>query len=225
MEKNLQVIKKSALFKGIKDDSLPGLLKILDVRKKSYPKGSFVFYAGDNIDSISIVLSGTVHIVQEDFWGNRNILARIPAGEMFGEAFACAPGSKTEVDAVVTTAAEIMFLDIQKILRAGSHPNAEYGRLSANLIAVTAYKNIFLTKKIRYISQRTTRQKLMAFLSGEAKRHGKPSFSIDFNRQQLADFLSVDRSAMSSELGRMKSEGLIDFNKEKFVLKPGSTPE
>lgn len=219
MENYLSVIKKSPLFRGINEEELLIMLKKLGAHKKTYRKGNFIFYAGDQVKSIGIVLSGAAHVVQEDFWGNRNILAQIPPGGMFGEAFACVPQTKSEVDVVIAMAADILFIDTEIILEQGMTANPYSAKLFKNLLAIVAQKNIFLTQKMRHISQRTTRQKLLSFLSSEALRHGKSSFDIAFNRQQLADFLSVDRSAMSSELSRMKDEGLIDYAKNHFELK------
>lgn len=213
------IFKKNPLFKGVRQDEFLPMLQGLEARKKSYKKGSFIFYAGDEIHHIGIVLSGAVHIIQEDFWGNRNILARVAPGEMFGEGFACVQNAKSEVDTVAALAAEVLYLDIDKFVRTEINAGKYASLLTGNLLAIMAEKNVFLTQKIRYISQRTTRQKLMAFLSDEARRYGASSFDIAFDRQQLADFLSVDRSAMSSELGRMRDEGIIDFHKNRFTLR------
>lgn len=219
MEKYLDVIRTSTLFRGIEQGDIGNMLQCLGITKKSYPKGSFVFYAGDAITSVGLLLKGSAHIVQEDYWGNRNILSRVAPGDIFGEAYACVPGATAEVSVAVLTDAEIMFMDIKKTLHVCPNTCHFHEQLASNLLAVVAQKSLFLTKKIQYLSQRTTRQKLMAYLSGEARRHGAPDFTIDFNRQQLADFLSVDRSAMSSELGKMRTEGMLDFDRQHFVLK------
>jgi len=218
MEKYFNIISSSVLFREIATDDMKNMLQCLGVRKKSYAKGSFIFYAGDDISSVGLLLAGSIHIVQEDYWGNRNILAHIMPAGIFGEAYACVPGSKSEVSVVVTAPSEIMFMDIKKILHVCPRSCGFHEKLATNLLAVVASKNLFLTQKIQYLSQRSTRQKLMSYLSAEARRHGASAFTIDFNRQQLADFLSVDRSAMSSELGRMKDEGLIDYHKQDFKL-------
>ena len=137
---------------------------------------------------------------------------------MFAEAFACLRGVRSAVDVVVMEKCEILFIDINRILQAGVAFTKAQEAFAANLLGVLAGKNMILTKKIRYMSQRSTRKKLMVYLSDEAKKRGKDTFSINFNRQQLADFLSVDRSAMSAELSRMKRDGLIDYNREWFTL-------
>ncbi|KMO85883.1 cyclic nucleotide-binding protein [Megasphaera cerevisiae DSM 20462] len=219
MKKILPILLSSPLFKGISETDMLPLLESMGVRRQSYKKGAFVFLAGKTGTRIGIVLTGLVHIVQEDYWGNRNIIAPIRVGNMFGEAFACLPDAAATVDVVVMQEADILFMDAGKILHAGEVMTEPQKCVAMNLLAVLAQKNLFLTEKIRYLSQRTTRQKLMFYLSDEARRHHSPVFSIPFNRQELADFLSVDRSAMSAELGRMKREGLLEYTKDRFELK------
>lgn len=140
---------------------------------------------------------------------------------MFAEAFASLPGACSAVDVMAVEKSDILFIDLRHVLGGRTTLTESQKTLAANLLAVLAGKNLVLTEKIRYMSQRSTRQKLMAYLSHEARKRGKDTFSIEFNRQQLADFLSVDRSAMSAELGRMKRDGLIDYNKELFTLHHG----
>ncbi|OKY52997.1 Crp/Fnr family transcriptional regulator [Megasphaera cerevisiae] len=219
MKKILPILLSSPLFKGISETDMLPLLESMGVRRQPYKKGAFVFLAGKTGTRIGIVLTGLVHIVQEDYWGNRNIIAPIRVGNMFGEAFACLPDAAATVDVVVMQEADILFMDAGKILHAGEVMTEPQKCVAMNLLAVLAQKNLFLTEKIRYLSQRTTRQKLMFYLSDEARRHHSPVFSIPFNRQELADFLSVDRSAMSAELGRMKREGLLEYTKDRFELK------
>ena len=223
MDLFLQAMKASGLFMSLPDEKILAVLKTMAIRRKTYDKGSFVFYAGDAIAELGLVLRGTVHIVQEDYWGNRNILAQIRPGGIFGEAFACLSGSVATVDVAVVEAAEIMFIGVSRIFRDGlALPEQE--QVFMNLLAILARRNMMLTEKIRYMSQRSTRQKLMFYLSAEAKRHGSPAFTLPFNRQQLADFLSVDRSAMSAELSKMKKDGLLEYHKNNFVLKSKILP-
>ena len=160
-----------------------------------------------------------MHILQEDYWGNRNILSQVRPGSLFGEAFACLSDVKSTVDVVALDDTEVMFINVNSIIHAGQVLTKAQERVALNLLAIMARRNMQLTQKIRYMSQRSTRQKPMFYLSEEALRQESSSFTLPFNRQQLADFLSVDRSAMSAELSRMKKDGLIDYYKDKFILK------
>ncbi|WP_370850880.1 Crp/Fnr family transcriptional regulator [Megasphaera sp.] len=218
MEQYLSLIEKSPLFKGIAESDVMSLLQHLKVRKKTYKKGDFLFFSGDTVSYIGLVLEGAVHIIQEDYWGNRNILSQIPAGYFFGEAFACLPGSAATVDVVAAVDTTIMQVYLENVLHAGQTLTAAQVRFMANLLGLMSQKNRLLTEKMRYLTQRSTRQKIMLYLSDLARRTGKNSFMLPFNRQQMADFLSVDRSALSAELSKMKKDGLIDYRKDKFTL-------
>lgn len=215
----LPVIQHSELFAGIPAEEISKILDGMKAYKQTYAKGNFIWYAGDPIGQIGIVLSGMVHILQEDYWGNRNILSQMRPGSLFGEAFACIPDASSTVDVVAVEPTEVLFINVNSIIHAGQVLTRPQERVALNLLAIMARRNRELTQKIRYMSQRSTRQKLMFYLSEEALRQGSPSFTLPFNRQQLADFLSVDRSAMSAELSRMKKEGLIEYHKDQFILK------
>lgn len=218
MNEFLQVIQQAALFAGLSSDEINHLLGMMDTQQQTYEKGNFVFYAGDSIDHISIVLSGCIHIIQEDYWGNRNILTQVQPGGVFGEAFACIPHSVSTVDVLAVEDTKLMNFHVSGIIHAGTILSRPQEKLTMNLLSMLAQRNRELTEKIRYMSQRSTRQKLMFYLSAESRRHGNNAFTVPFNRQQLADFLSVDRSAMSAELSKMKKEGLLDYSRNQFVL-------
>lgn len=214
----LQIIQQAPLFAGLTTAEIEDLLGMMECQRKTYQKGNFVFYAGDHIDHISVVLSGCIHIVQEDYWGNRNILTQVRPGGVFGEAFACIPGSQATVDVLSVEDTELMNVHVGSIIHAGMILSRPQEQLMLNLLSMLSRRNKELTEKIRYMSQRSTRQKLMFYLSAESRKCGNNAFSVPFNRQQLADFLSVDRSAMSAELSKMKKEGLLDYSRNQFVL-------
>ena len=218
MEQHLSLIEKSPLFRGVaKDDVLP-LLQDLKVRQKHYKKGEFLFYSGDPVTYIGLVLEGSVHINQEDYWGNRNILSQIPQGFFFGEAFACLPEAPATVDVVAASDAVIIQIYVANVLHGGHLLTPAEAQFTGNLLGLMAEKNRLLTEKMRYLTQRSTRQKIMLYLSNLARDKGASTFSLPFNRQQMADFLSVDRSALSAELSKMKKDGLIDYHKDQFSL-------
>ena len=150
---------------------------------------------------------------------NKNIVAFIEKGQLFGEAFACADLKILPVSVFSAEDSEIMLIDYRKIITTCSNTCSFHSKLIYNMLRIVANKNIILSQKIEFISKRTTKEKLLAYLSSEAKKAGSNSFSIPFSRQELADFLSVDRSAMSAELCKLRDSGVIEFNKNKFVLK------
>jgi CRP-like cAMP-binding protein len=172
----------------------------------------------DEISAMGIVIRGAVHLVRDDFWGNRAIIARIAAGEIFAESFACGKTQRLPLSAIAVEKTEALFIHAQKISAVCASACPFHTRILNNVIQELAGKNVSLINKIQYITQRSTREKLISYLSAEAKVSGNSSFDIPFNREELAEFLSVDRSAMSSELGRMKTDGFLTFRKNHFTL-------
>ena len=179
MDQKIRVLKNSALFRGLDETEIDGLLQSLGGRVRSYDKGNFVIYAGDEVHSLGIVLYGSVHIMQEDYWGNRNILASVPAGGMFAEAFASLPGACSAVDVMAVEKSDILFIDLRHVLGGRTTLTESQKTLAANLLAVLAGKNLVLTEKIRYMSHCSTRQKLMAYLSHEARKREKIHFLLN----------------------------------------------
>ena len=218
MEAYLEIIKQCPLFAGIEDSNLRALLDCLMAVRRSYKKNEFVFSAGDAVGSVGIVLSGGVHVLQEDYWGNRAILAHIPPGGLFGEAFSCAEIDSIPVSVVAVEKTEILFIDYKRIITSCSSSCVFHLALIKNMMKLLAQKNIMLTQKMEIVTHRTTRERLLAYLSAQAIKAGKSRFTIPFNRQQLADFLSVERSAMSAELSKMQSDGLIRTDRSDFEL-------
>ena len=219
MEKYFNIIKNSRLFEGIQTHEISHLLSCLKATVRVYKKDEFVNRAGDSISSIGLVLSGEVHVISEDYWGNRTILSEFKKGEFFGESYASSPASISRVSVLTTHASEIMFLYINSILKTCSSQCPYHNRLIMNLLAVLANKNILLTTKIDYMSKRTIRDKVLSYLSDKSKEFLNSSFYIPFNRQQLADYLCVDRSALSNELSKLQKEGIISYKKQHFELK------
>ena len=219
MKEYLSVIRSARLFSGISEEELNAVLRCLRAEKKDFPKEAFVLRAGDASDSIGLVLAGTVLIVQEDIWGNRNILSRAGPGQTFAAAYACAPGSRLNVSVIAETPAAAMFLNVKRILNVCPSACAHHNRIIRNLLSELAGKNLRLGEKLTHMGQRTTRAKIMSYLSAEAQRLGKYEFDVPFSRQQLADYLGVERSGLSLELGKMKKDGFLDYHKNHFVLR------
>lgn len=218
MKDYLSVIRSSQLFSGVSEEEVIAMLSCLKAERKDFPKDAFLLRAGDTAESIGLVLSGSVLVIQEDIWGNRNILSKAGPGQTFAAAYACAPGSVLNVSVIAETPVTALFLNVKRILNVCPSACAHHSRIIRNLLSDLAGKNLLLNEKLTHIAQRTTRAKLMSYLSAEAQRRGAVEFDIPFSRQQLADFLAVERSGLSLELGKMKKEGLLDFHKEHFVL-------
>ena len=219
MKDYLSVIRSSQLFSGVSEEEVIAMLSCLKAERKDFPKDAFLLRAGDTAESIGLVLSGSVLVIQEDIWGNRNILSKAGPGQTFAAAFACAPGSRLNVSVVAETPVTAMFLNVKRILTVCPSDCTHHSRIIRNLLGELAGKNLRFSEKLTHMGQRTTRAKLLSYFSAEAQRLGKYEFDIPFSRQQLADYLGVERSGLSLELGKMRGEGLLDFHKSHFVLK------
>ena len=219
MKKFFSVICSSKLFSGVSENELNAMLSCLDTKVKDFTKDAVVLHSGETVEFIGLVLSGSVFIAQDDIWGNRNILSKAGAGETFAAAFACATDSKLNVDVIAETPVTIMFVNINRILNVCPSACERHNRIIRNILGELAEKNLRFSEKIEHMGQRTTRSKIMSYLSAEAQRLGTCEFDVPFSRQQLADYLGVERSGLSSELGKMNRDGLIDFHKSHFVLK------
>ena len=195
------------LFRGIAAGELPALLDRSSAREVRFAKGELLLHRGETPRSLGLVLEGGVHIIREDFWGNRSIVGLAGPGEIFAESYALA-GKPLAVSVLAAADGRALFLDAGHLSQ----------RLSANLLALPAEKNLMLTEKMRHMARRTTREKLLSYLSAQALRAGTAEFDIPLDRQQLADFLAVDRSAMSAALGKLRDEGVLEFRKNHFRL-------
>ena len=218
MKKYLEILKKCPLFYSIGEDDLLRILGCLGARVDSYDKKYTVFSEGTPAKYIGIVLSGSVQIIQIDYYGNRSILSEISSGEVFAEAFACAEIGSLPVTVIANEPSEIMLIDCRHILHTCNNNCGFHQQLIFNLMKDLAKKTITFHQRIDITSKRTTREKLMTYLSMEAKKAESDSFDIPFDRQELADFLEVERSGLSAEIGKLKKEGVIDSQKNHFTL-------
>lgn len=182
------------------------------------PKGETVFRQGEHLSCITVVVEGILHIRRDDFWGNRSILQHIGVGEMFGEAYMAPESGAILNDVVATADSTVIFFDVKRIITTCSSACRFHAMVVQNLFFAISEKNRKLVQKLGHMAKRTIREKLLSYLSDEARRQNSAEFTIPFNRQELANFLSVDRSAMSAELGRMRDEGILEFEKNKFRL-------
>lgn len=218
MKEYLDVLKSVDLFRGIETSELQPLLSCLSAKVDHYEKGQTVFFSGESIERFGIVLSGQVQIIQDDYYGNRSILAKTGTGNLFGESFACAEIKTLPVSVIATTECELLFIDCHRLAVPCAKACNFHSRLIQNMLNIVSMKNISLTQKIEFTSKRTTREKLLTYLSTEARKAGSSRFCIPFSRQELADYLSVDRSAMSAELSKLRDDGVLNFHKNQFEL-------
>ena len=218
MKKYIPILKNTKLFSGISEEEINTMLSCLQAKLCTYKKGEYVLRQGEYINNIMVLVEGKLHIQRDDYWGNRSIINMVSVSEMFGEAYAAPESGALMNDVLAVEDCAVLFFDIKRIITVCPTACRFHSMAVQNLFCAISEKNRQLMQKLGCMSRRTTREKLISYLSGEAKRHNSSSFSIPFNRQQLADYLSVDRSAMSGELCRMRDDGLIEFDKNRFTL-------
>ena len=210
---------QTPLFRGISPEDTAALLKDLGTQARRYAKGAVILRAGDPVRSLGLVLSGSVLIARDDFWGSTTVLARVEPGQIFAETYACTPGEPLMVRVSAADPAEILFVRMDRILSGAA--GASQDTLVRNLLTLLAQKNLMLSRKIFHTAPKTIRGRVLSYLSEQAVRAGSRRFAIPFDRQQLADYLGVDRSALSHELGKLQKEGLLRVEKNRFELKTG----
>lgn len=218
MEKYLQILKKCPLFYGIEDKNLLIMLNCLGAKVVSFDKKYTVFPEGRPLKHIGIVLSGEVQIIQIDYYGNRSIVSINGVGEIIGEAFACTQVQSLPVSVIASEKTDIMLIESSHVLKTCSNSCGFHQTLIYNLMQDIALKTVAFHQKLEIASKRTTREKLMAYLNLQAKKTGKSEFNIPFDRQELADYLMVDRSGLSNEISKLRDEGIIKNHKNYFQL-------
>jgi CRP-like cAMP-binding protein len=216
--KDFSAQEKCPLFEGIKDNELATLLACLSGREKSFAKDESILLEGDKPTAVGIVLSGAVHITKEDYFGNRNIIAEVETGGVFGEAFVCAEANAAPVTVVASKDSVVLLINYHKIVTSCPSACAFHTLLIRNMLRILARRNMSLVDKLEHVTKRTTQEKVLSYLSEQAKRQRSTLVEIPFNRQELADFLSVERSALSAELSKLQNNGAIKFKKNRFEL-------
>ena len=209
----------SPLFHGIRPEDRRTMLGCIGYHVGTFRKGDIVGFEEENMKYIGIVLSGAVDMVKEDLWGNKTMLVRICRNEVFGETFACGSDNLSVVTFLVSEDAKVLFLPFNRVMHSCTMACQFHHRLIENMVRVIADKNRDLMRKVEVVSKRTIREKLLAYLSLQAQTQNSRYFEIPLGRVELAEYLCVDRSALTRELAKMKEEGLIDYDRNCFRLK------
>lgn len=220
MKQFYPVLLSVPLFRGLKESDCEAVLKNLGAAIKKYPKNHIILLAGDPVDTLGIVLSGRVQIIKEDILGNRSIMAEFSAGDIFAESLACAGVKQSPVTVLSVSESQIMHISMKQVLSAEVSLPQFHELLIRNMVHLLAEKNVYLNRKMEILSQKSIREKVLAYLNEQAKRQKTMNPVIPFTREELADFLCVNRSALSKELGRMQDEHLIHFQRNQFSLYP-----
>lgn len=212
------LLANTALFRGTSSLDAEAMLDCLGAMERGYAKGEQIYHSGDYVTDLGMVLSGSILIQTDDLWGNTTVLDKIGPGQIFAETYACVPGEPLMVDVVAAEESQVLFLNVERVLQVCPHTCAHHSKLIRNLLLLSAQKNLNLSRKIFHTASKTIRGRLLSYLSYQARRSGSPSFTVPFNRQQLADYLNVERSALSNELSKMQRDGLLVVERNRFTL-------
>ena len=216
----IDLLSQCRLFYGIEPNALSPLLTQLGAQRRQYAKNALLLRPEESHGRIGILLEGRAYVQREEYSGARTLLTELEPGDLFGEAFACAPDTALPPDicARASDFCAVLWLDFGQVLRHPSLDPAHKTALVSNMLAVLAEKDLLLSRRIGHLSKRSTREKLLSYLFEQSQRCGSSSFLIPFDRQALADYLCVDRSAMSAALSRLRAEGLIEYHRSQFTL-------
>ena len=214
---DLELLKGAALFSGMTAQEIAGALRCLSAAERTFEKGEFLHRAGEHVTTAGVVLEGAVSIECDDFWGGRSVLGQVGPGGMFAEAYACAPETAMMVNVIAVSPCRILFLNVAGLL-AASGRCVHAARVIRNLLLISAQKNLSLSRRMFYTSHKTIRERLLAYLTDELLRQGGGEVLLPFNRQELADYLNVERSALSAEIGKMRRDGVLEAERNRFRL-------
>ena len=206
------------LFAGIAPEHRAAMLSCLGARRRRVEKGEVVFLEGSPAEYVGVVLEGAAQVVRDDFYGNRTIQAVLEPGELFGETFACAGTARMPVTVEAVRDSEVLLIRLRRIIQTCSNACEFHNRMVMNLLRAIAEKNLRLNQKLEITARRTTREKLLAYLTAQARQAGAERFTIPLDRQGLADYLGVERSALSAEIGKLRREGVLESERSSFRL-------
>lgn len=212
-------LSNTQLFRGLEEAEITSLLGCLNATTRSFQKGEVILSEGNTTENIGILLSGLAVISCNDIWGNTSILGHVAPGSVFAEVYACIPGEPMLVTVSAVEDTSILFMNVGRVLTTCTNACPFHTRLVRNLLTVCAHRNLQLSQRIQHTSSKSIRGRLMSYFSECSKHAGSNSFLIPYNRQQLADYLNVDRSTMCNELSKMQRDGIIEYEKNRFLLK------
>jgi CRP-like cAMP-binding protein len=218
MEKHMRLIRQARIFKGISDADFDSMLATLDSQLKHYRKDQQILTAGRHVPRAGLLLEGQASVTHDSFWQDSCLLEQVQAGDLFGESFACVRKSVANITITASTPCVVLWFNLYDILSL-EDGGAYHAILIHNLMNDIAGKNLLMNRKIMHMQRKTTREKLLWFLSDQSEYFGSAEFDIPYDRQQLADYLGVERSAMSAELSKLRREGYLESHKQHFLLK------
>ena len=211
-------LQKSMLFRGMTETEISNALQVLEAREKNFQKSETLLIAGTITERMGLVLEGSVTIESNDVWGNRTIISHVGKGQVFAETYALLENEPMLVDVTASEDCRILFLRSGRIQSLKSSLEPWTLKYVTNLLTISMHKNLILSGRSFHTAPKTIRGRVMAYLNSVSLQRHSREFDIPFDRQQLADYLNLERSALSKEIGKMRREGLIDCRKNHFSI-------
>ena len=220
---DIQLLQKYLLFREMNETEMAEALQALEAHEKHYQKGKTILTAGSVTEQMGLILEGSVTIENNDVWGNRTIISHVGRGQVFAESYALLDQEPMLVDVTASEDCRILFLRGSAIQRLKNTPNSWVLKYITNLLTISMHKNLALSGRSFHTAPKTIRGRVMAYLNSMSLQKHSREFDIPFDRQQLADYLNLERSALSKELGKMQREGLISCRKNHFQIHQACT--
>ena len=215
---NIKFLKTTMIFREMDEDEVADSLKFLRANEQNFKKGATILHAGDVTDKMGLVMEGSVTIESDDVWGNRTILSNVEMGQFFAETYSLLPGEPMLVNVVANEDCRILFLRIDSLKQLQNNMDRWILKFVSNLLIISTHKNLMLSSRSFHTAPKTIRGRVMTYLNSVSMQKHAREFNIPFDRQQLADYLNLERTALSKELGKMKRDGLIDYYKNTFKI-------
>lgn len=215
---NYGFLSETKLFSGIKPEEIKDALCCLSAYEKSFKKGEIIYRTGQTVTDMGLVEEGSVNITVNLYWGNSIILGNIEKGKIFAETYAAVSGKEMLCDAVAAEDCRVLFINVGKLLNVCKNTCGFHQKIIHNLLRISAMKNLNLSTRMLHTAPKTIRGRLISYFSQAAAETGSREFTIPFSRQELADYIGVDRSALSAELSKMQKDGILTYRKNEFKL-------
>lgn len=210
----IETVAQSPLMAGI--TNVKKMLDCFGAKKRKFPKDAEIVGYGDDA-AIVIITKGSAYAVNEDYFGNRNIINLIDTKNQYGVAFVYS-GHAVTTRLIAAETCEAVIINGERLHKACENNCADHTTFLYNALTVVSRASVNYLEKIEHLSRRSLRDKIMSFLIAQSIKCSSNEFCIPFSRQELADYLAADRSALSAELSRMKADGIIDYNMRCFKL-------
>ncbi len=212
-------IRNTVIFHGMSEKEISDALEGLKAVTRKYKKGTTILHAGSTTRRMGLVMEGGVTIENNDVWGNRTILSHVGKNQFFAETYGLLADEPMLVDVVANEDCLILFLTIGALNRNILKLETWTAKIMSNLLTISTHKNLTLSGRSFHTAPKTIRGRVMSYLNSVSIQKGSTKFDIPFDRQQMADYLNLERTALSKELRKMKDDGLIEFHKNHFHLK------